>query len=57
MEITDADGKAKGVPEFEEVGHSMEVVWPLTDMEVKDTLQAKIKEMGFQISFVNTECL
>ena len=57
MEITDADGKAKGVPEFEEVGHSMEVVWPLTDMEVNDTLKANIKEMGFQISFVNTECL
>ena len=52
-----ADGNAKGVPEFEEVGHSMEVVWPLTDMEVKDTLQAKIKDMGLQISFVNTKCL
>ena len=38
VEIADADGKAKGVPEFLEVGHSMEVVWPLTDMEVKDTL-------------------
>ena len=36
-----ADGNAKGVPEFEEVGHSLEVVWPLTDMEVK----AEIKEM------------
>ena len=52
-----ADGNAKGVPEFEEVGHSLEVVWPLTDMEVNDTLKANIKEMGFQISFVNTECL
>ena len=26
MEITDADGKAEGVPELGEVGHSMEVV-------------------------------
>ena len=40
-------------PEFEEVGSSLEVVWPLSDMEVK----TEIKEMWFQISFVNTECL
>ena len=28
-------------PEFEEVGSSLEVVWPLSDMEVK----TEIKEM------------
>ena len=26
VEITDAEGTAKGVPEFKEVGHSIEVV-------------------------------
>ena len=30
MEIDDAEGKPKGVPEFEEDVHSMEVVGPLT---------------------------
>ena len=53
MEIADADGKPDGVHGHEEVGHSMEVVGTIvgelvelvTDKEVKDTLETKIKKM------------
>ena len=53
IETADADGKSRGVPGHEEVGHSMEVVRAIVeelvglviDEEVKDTLETKIKKM------------
>ena len=53
IEIADADGKPDGVSGHKEVGRSMEVVGAIvgelvelvTDKEVKDTLETKIKKM------------